>query len=97
MAQRTAELWRDQLLRLGYPEEWPAAFISAGGTEKQLVVETTIGSTAEAARTAGLASPVLVVIGRVVALREALRWFKESAGGQEACDQKALQGSFAEC
>lgn len=96
MALRTTELWRAQLLRQDYPEDWPVAFISAGGTQKQMVVETTIASASEAAQEASLVSPVLVVIGRVVALREALRWFKDGDGCRDDWYQNALQGSYSE-
>jgi uroporphyrin-III C-methyltransferase len=60
-----------QLIAAGLPAATPAAAIASGTTEKQRVCETTLGGLADAVASAGLAAPVLVIIGRVV---EAMAW-----------------------
>lgn len=72
MALQTVETWRPQLLERGYPADLPVAFVSAGATERQRVVVTTVAHAAADARAAGLDSPTLAVVGRVVGLREQL-------------------------
>lgn len=80
MALRTTARWRAQLLQQGYPAAWPVAFISCGGTDQQRVLVSTIADAAEAVCDAGLTSPLLVVVGRVVGLHESLRWFDNHGG-----------------
>ncbi|MBI4265799.1 MAG: uroporphyrinogen-III C-methyltransferase [Acidobacteria bacterium] len=72
MALQTVETWSPQLLERGYPADLPVAFISAGATARQRVVVTTVSRAAADARAAGLDSPTLAVVGRVVGLREEL-------------------------
>lgn len=72
MALQTVETWSPQLLERGYPADLPVAFVSAGTTERQRVVVTTVSHAATDARAAGLDSPTLAVVGRVVTLREKL-------------------------
>lgn len=93
MALRTTETWSKQLLRQGYPADWPVAFISSGGTKQQIVLVTTVTRAAEAVSASCLASPVLVVVGQVVALRESLRWFEESGACEIDWTPSRLVGS----
>jgi uroporphyrinogen III methyltransferase / synthase len=65
----------ERLMKHLWPRELPAALIRWGTTFEQQVVEGTLGDIAEKAKDAKLASPVLAVIGKVVALRKKLRWF----------------------
>ncbi|MBW2242371.1 MAG: uroporphyrinogen-III C-methyltransferase [Deltaproteobacteria bacterium] len=69
MARATATEWQQQLLREGYPPELPVALISRGATEQQRVVVTSVASAATDLQAAGLETPVLAVVGRVVSLR----------------------------
>ena len=55
----------------GMPEATPAAAIQHGTTTRQQHVIATLASLAAAARAAGLGSPALVVIGRVVGFARA--------------------------
>jgi uroporphyrin-III C-methyltransferase len=70
MARGTASIWRDQLLAQGYPAALPVAIISAGCTDREQVIETSLRHAAEEVWRAHPPSPVLVVIGRVVSLRQ---------------------------
>lgn len=55
----------------------PAALISDAATDRQKVVETTLGDAVAAARTANIAAPALFVVGRVVGLRSELNWLDD--------------------
>ncbi|MBI2185983.1 MAG: uroporphyrinogen-III C-methyltransferase [Acidobacteria bacterium] len=72
MALQTVETWTPQLLARGYPADLPVAFVCAGATERQRVVVTTVSRAAADAQAAGLGSPALAVVGRVVGLRDRL-------------------------
>ncbi len=65
----------ERLLMHLWDEKLPAAAVQWGSTPAQKMVEGTLGNIAEKAREANLASPVLVILGRVVSLRRKLRWF----------------------
>lgn len=72
MARGTTSQWRGQLLAQGYPATLPVAFISAGCTDREQVVETTLQRAVEDVWRAHPPTPVLAVIGHVVALRPRL-------------------------
>jgi hydroxymethylbilane synthase len=55
----------------------PAAAIERGTTPQQRVVVARLGDLAERVRAAGLAAPVVVVIGRVVEFREQIAWYEQ--------------------
>ena len=63
------------LVREGRPPETPVALVEWGSEPHQRTVIGTLSNITEGAGDAGLAPPVVVVIGKVVALREKLRWF----------------------
>jgi uroporphyrinogen III methyltransferase / synthase len=65
----------DRLRHHLWHENTPAVAVRWGSTPQQVVVEGTLGDIAAKVREAGLSSPVLVVIGKVVTLRKKLRWF----------------------
>ncbi len=64
----------DRLLHHLWDEKMPAIAVRWGSTPHQEVVEGTLGDIAAKVREAELASPVLVIIGKVVGLRKKLRW-----------------------
>jgi uroporphyrin-III C-methyltransferase len=70
MGLETVAEVRDRLLRDGLAPETPAAIVSGGATRNQRVAVTTLAELAGAA--AGAATPALVVVGAVVALRARL-------------------------
>jgi uroporphyrinogen III methyltransferase / synthase len=73
---RLAALCRT-LVRLGKPAATPAALVESGTLAGQRTVAGTLGDLAAKVADAGLGPPALVVIGEVVARREALRWFED--------------------
>ncbi|MBV8196682.1 MAG: uroporphyrinogen-III C-methyltransferase [Candidatus Eremiobacteraeota bacterium] len=68
------EISRELTLR-GMPAETPVALIQDGTRPSQRVVVGTLRTIADDARAARIASPALAVIGKVVGLREELRWY----------------------
>lgn len=58
-----------------FPADLPAAVIMWGATARQRVAAAALADIASEAARQGLAAPAIIVIGRVVALREKLRWF----------------------
>ena len=67
----------ERLVEHGLPSATPAAVLSSGTTEREQVVVAPLGAIAAVAR--GLPTPALVVIGEVVALREAIAPARRSA------------------
>jgi uroporphyrinogen III methyltransferase/synthase len=63
------------LVAAGLPDDTPVAAIQWGTYPHQRTVVATVGTIATAAQEGGITSPVITVIGRVVALREEIRWF----------------------
>ncbi len=63
------------LERAGLSPDTPAAAIQWATTGAQRTVDGTLATIAREVRAAGLEAPVLTVIGRVVALRDQIRWF----------------------
>jgi len=65
-----------ELMANGMDGKTPAAMIRWAATPRQQVVAGTVADLAERVRRAQLTPPALIVIGRVVALREELAWFE---------------------
>lgn len=61
------------LIRIGKEPTYPCAVISKGTTKEQVVVTGTLQDIVKKAK--NIATPALIVVGRVVKLREKLRWF----------------------
>ncbi len=72
------------LMAHGRAPETPVALIRWGTTEAQETVTGTLGDIVVRAQHAGLAPPVLAVIGPVVGLRDRLDWFGARGGLREA-------------
>jgi uroporphyrin-III C-methyltransferase len=67
----------EKLIAGGLSPNTPAACIEWGTTERQRVVEGTLGTIATLATEAGLGSPATTVIGQVVKLRSAgVSWYR---------------------
>ncbi len=64
-----------RLLDAGKPPDTPAAMVHWGTTPRQQVVVGTLADIAERGRAAGVTPPAITVFGRVVRLRDRLRWF----------------------
>jgi uroporphyrin-III C-methyltransferase len=70
----------ERLLAAGRGPEEPVAIVSKATTEAQRVLETRLGCCERDAATAGLEPPCMVVVGRVVELRQGLDWLGALAG-----------------
>jgi len=65
-----------RLIENGLSPETPTATIQWGTLPKQRVVTATIATIADAVKAAGVGSPAITVVGKVVALRQTLQWFE---------------------
>ncbi|MDK9692677.1 MAG: uroporphyrinogen-III C-methyltransferase [Sulfurimonas sp.] len=63
-----------KLIGIGKPLDYPCAVISKGTTKNQSVVVGTLENIV--AKTQDVPTPALIVVGRVVELREQLQWFE---------------------
>ncbi|MDD2449309.1 MAG: uroporphyrinogen-III C-methyltransferase [Sulfurimonas sp.] len=63
-----------KLIELGKAPDYPVAVISKGTTKDQVVVVGTLETIVEQAK--DVPTPALIVVGRVVELREQLKWFE---------------------
>ncbi len=68
---------QNELIAAGLPADTPAAAIRKGTLPDQQTVLTTLGDLADCVERAGLKSPTLFVIGRVVSLANELNWCHE--------------------
>jgi uroporphyrinogen III methyltransferase/synthase len=66
-----------RLQRAGMPAETPAAVIQWGTTAKQRTVTGNLSDITGKVAAAGITNPAVVVVGRVVTLRERLAWFEQ--------------------
>lgn len=65
-----------KLMEIGKSGDYPVAVISKGTTKDQSVVVGTLENIVEKAK--DVPTPALIVVGRVVELREQLKWFEEN-------------------
>ncbi|MDP6824355.1 MAG: uroporphyrinogen-III C-methyltransferase [Dehalococcoidia bacterium] len=65
----------NELISRGAPPDRPAALVQWGTTPKQRSVTGTLDNIAETGTAAGFGSPVAVIVGEVVGLRETIAWF----------------------
>lgn len=73
MGYHNLELITSKLITLGKRKNYPCAVISKGTTKKQKVVVGTLENIVE--KSYGLETPVMIVIGEVVNLKEKINWF----------------------
>jgi len=66
-----------KLIEIGKAKEYPVAVISKGTTKDQSVVVGTLENIVE--KTKDVPTPALIVVGKVVELREQLKWFEGNA------------------
>lgn len=74
MGYENLESIRDQLLARGWSADTPAALVCRGTRAGQKTVTGTLENLQGRARSAGIGSPSVLIVGRVVELREQLRW-----------------------
>ncbi|MPZ74402.1 MAG: uroporphyrinogen-III C-methyltransferase [Nitriliruptorales bacterium] len=65
------------LVDAGRPATTPVALVEWGTTPRQRTVTATLADVADRARQVGLASPAIIVVGDVVALRDEIGWFEQ--------------------
>lgn len=63
-----------KLIEVGKSPDYPVAVISKGTTKDQIVVVGTLGDIVQKAK--DVPTPALIVVGRVVELRDQLKWFE---------------------
>jgi uroporphyrin-III C-methyltransferase len=80
MALKHIALIADRLLAGGRAKDEPVAVIAHATTEKQTVLETTLGACAADVAQSGIEPPAMVVVGQVVRLRAALDWLGAISG-----------------
>ena len=66
-----------KLIEIGKASDYPVAVISKGTTKDQSVVVGTLENIVEKAK--DVPTPALIVVGRVVELRDQLKWFEGNA------------------
>ncbi len=66
-----------ELVGAGLERDMPAAAIHGGTTGQQRKVIATLADLAAAVESAGLRSPVTIIVGKAVALSDALDWFQQ--------------------
>ena len=66
---------REGLLAAGMPAATPAAMVQEGTTPRQRRLLSTLGSVADDAAEAGIASPAILVVGKVCSKAPQLGWF----------------------
>jgi uroporphyrinogen III methyltransferase/synthase len=59
-----------------FPEDTPAGIVSWGTTPNQKTITGTLADIAEKTEAAGIGAPAIIVIGRVVLLRDKLSWLE---------------------
>ena len=67
----------DNLIRHGMSVDMPAALIAWGTTVRQRTLTGTVGTLGDLAQQYGFAPPAIILIGKVVLLREQLQWFEK--------------------
>jgi uroporphyrinogen III methyltransferase/synthase len=77
MGVRRLDAITDRLIAAGRDGAEPAAVIERGTLPEQRVVSATLATIASQAASAAVRAPAIVVLGRVAAVRERLRWFEQ--------------------
>jgi uroporphyrin-III C-methyltransferase len=92
MAMKHLEEIAGALLRAGRDADEPMAIVCDATTERQAVLETTLGRAAADLAASDLAPPAIVVLGAVVKLRAALDWLGAIQGRKLVADPLGTRG-----
>jgi uroporphyrin-III C-methyltransferase/precorrin-2 dehydrogenase/sirohydrochlorin ferrochelatase/uroporphyrin-III C-methyltransferase len=84
----------DELVNAGLPASTPTAAIHNGTTRKQQKVISTLADIPEAVESAGLKSPVIVIVGEVVSLSDELDWFGSTNKLQRLSEEEVEHNTF---
>lgn len=76
MGVRKLRLQMQLLAEHGRPETTPVAVVQSASLAKQRVVVGTLADIADRVEAEGIGMPALTIVGEVVGLRDALRWFE---------------------
>jgi uroporphyrin-III C-methyltransferase len=68
------------LLAAGRPAAEPVAVVSDATTDRQRVLETTLGAVEADLAASGLEPPAIICVGRAVLMRQVLDWQSLAAG-----------------
>jgi uroporphyrin-III C-methyltransferase len=74
MGLHNLEKISNKLMKIGKVRDYPIAVISKGTTADQSVVVGTLENIVEKAK--GIPTPAMIIVGRVVELRDQLKWFE---------------------
>ncbi len=77
MGVKNLPMIAENLIKAGMPQDMPAALVRWGTTCNQRTLVSTLRRVAEDARAFGFTPPSLIVVGRVIALRDKLNWFEK--------------------
>ncbi|WP_286924319.1 MULTISPECIES: uroporphyrinogen-III C-methyltransferase [Lysinibacillus] len=69
---------RQQLLKYGRNEDTPVALIHWGTLSRQKTVTGTLATIEKVAQRENIQNPSIIVVGKVVTLRESIQWFEQS-------------------
>ena len=76
MGVKNLPLITDQLQNKGMPPDTPVALIRWGTTTRQKTITGTLTTIVDVARQAAMKAPAIIIIGKVVELRDRLQWFE---------------------
>ncbi len=76
MGMRNLPVIADHLTARGVDARTPVALVRWGTTTRQTSLVSTLAAVVADAEAAGVTAPVMIVVGRVVALRDELDWFE---------------------
>jgi siroheme synthase len=68
-----------QMIAHGLPASQPAAVVQNGTSNRQQVLVADLATLAARVKEAGISSPALIIIGKVVSLQKKLAWFRPKA------------------
>ncbi len=77
MGVRNAGLISNKLIENGKPRETPAAVIRWGTRPEQQTITSTLGDIAERIKNGNIRPPAIMVVGKVVTLRDTLKWYEQ--------------------
>src|SRR5690606_9314561 len=66
-----------KLISAGMDPATPAAIVQSGTLPLQRTVVATLGTIAEAAQREGISAPAITYVGRIVEMRQRVRWFDD--------------------
>jgi uroporphyrin-III C-methyltransferase len=81
MAMKHIDTIAKRLIAEGRSSDEPVAFVCDASTDRQSVLETTLGDAAKDVEASGLKPPAIVVVGEVVRLRKGLDWYSALKDG----------------